>query len=72
MLWIDPETISISVEGGEVKVAGRVDNRSAAELVETYIRRVPGVVSVTSELEWGIDDLARRTAVAAGHTPRRP
>jgi CBS domain-containing protein len=70
-LWIDPDTIAVAVAGGKVTLAGEVDNRSTAELVGAYIRRIPGVVSVTSRLTWPIDDLARRTAAAAAQLPRR-
>jgi CBS domain-containing protein len=71
MLWIDPDTVSISVENGNVTLTGTVENRSAAELTETYVRRIPGVVTVNSELGWAVDDLARRTAVAAAQLPPR-
>lgn len=60
-LWIDPSKVSISISGGEVSLAGKVETRTQAELVEAYVRRVPGVVDVHSELEWSVDDLARRT-----------
>lgn len=70
-LWVDPDSVSLVVLGGNVTVAGEVENRSIAELIEEYIRRVPGVASVRSQLRWQIDDLARRTSVAADHLPRR-
>jgi CBS domain-containing protein len=60
-LWIDPNRISIGVSNGEVSLSGKVETRTQAELVEAYVRRVPGVVDVRSELEWSVDDLARRT-----------
>jgi CBS domain-containing protein len=60
-LWIDPKRVSISVADGEVSLAGEVETRTQAELVEAYIRRVPGVVDVHSELTWTVDDLARRS-----------
>jgi CBS domain-containing protein len=60
-LWIDPSRVSISVSNGEVSLSGKVETRTQAELVEAYVRRVPGVVDVHSELTWTVDDLARRT-----------
>lgn len=60
-LWISPDRVTITVERGEVSVAGEVDNRTQAELTVAYVRRVPGVVDVHSELTWLVDDLARRT-----------
>jgi osmotically-inducible protein OsmY len=70
-LWVDPEAVSLVVIEGQVRVAGEVENRTTAELIEAYIRRVPGVVSVQSELTWRLDDLARRTAASADRKPRK-
>src|SRR5206468_3331938 len=61
-LWIDPKRVSISVSNGEVSLTGEVETRTQAELVEAYVRRVPGVVDVHSKLEWSVDDLARRAS----------
>jgi CBS domain-containing protein len=63
-LWIDPEPITVEVDRGEVKLAGEVETRTTAELLAAFVRRVPGVVSVESELSWKVDDLARRTGKA--------
>ena len=65
-LWIDPATIDVVVEEGEVAVTGVVATRTVAELVPVYISLVPGVVSVdASRLEW-------RTRVGAQrHHPSR-
>jgi CBS domain-containing protein len=70
-LWVDPESVSLVVFGGKVLVAGEVENRTTAELIEAYIRRVPGVVSVHSDLTWQVDDRSHRTAVAAQEYPKR-
>ena len=59
-LWIDPRAVSISVVDGQVELAGEVENRTTAELVEAYVRRVPGVVAVRSVLRWRLDDRRRR------------
>lgn len=64
-LWVDPDSLTLVVDDGEVTISGRVDNRTTAELIETYIRRIPGVVGVTPRLTWTIDDLAKRTAATA-------
>ena len=52
--------MSISVVDGQVELAGEVENRTTAELVEAYVRRVPGVVAVRSLLRWRLDDRRRR------------
>ena len=61
-LWIDPAAVSITVDHGQVELAGEVENRSTAELVEAYVRRVPGVVGVQSMLRWQLDDHRLRVA----------
>lgn len=61
-LWIDPAAVSISVTDGQVELAGEVENRTTAELVEAYVRRVPGVVGVDSLLRWQLDDRRQRVA----------
>ena len=70
-LWVDPESVSLVVFEGKVLVAGEVENRTTAELIEAYIRRVPGVASVHSDLTWQIDDRSHRTAAAAQEYPKR-
>jgi CBS domain-containing protein len=70
-LWVAPDRLKLSVEQGEVTLAGEAENRSEAELIAGYVRRVPGVVAVRSELTWTVDDLARRTSAAADDLPRR-
>jgi CBS domain-containing protein len=54
-LWMNAEELDIRVEGGEVTLAGEVGQKAHAELLERLAARVPGVVSVRSELRWRID-----------------
>lgn len=49
-LWIAPEAVQIGVEGGNVTLAGQVETATDAELLPVFVERVPGVVSVSSEL----------------------
>ena len=58
-LWI-PDPVELTVPEGEVALSGEVETRTQVELVETYVRRVPGVVGLQCELTWRVDDLARR------------
>jgi CBS domain-containing protein len=55
-LWIDPDRLEIGVEGGHVTLVGEVDLKADAELLERFAARVPGVVSVRSELRWQVDE----------------
>jgi CBS domain-containing protein len=67
VLWIDPNEIDVRVQEGEVTLSGTVETRTAAEVVDAYVRRVPGVVDVLSNLAWRVDDLSRRTRRSANH-----
>ena len=59
-LWVSPDDVHVSVEDGVVVLEGKVENRTQAELVAAYARRVPGVVDVSSAVTWRVDDQARR------------
>ena len=71
MLWIDPESLDVSVEDGVVRMDGEVETKTIAEIVRACVRRVPGVVDVESRLTWRTDDLVRRRRTLAGRLPRR-
>jgi CBS domain-containing protein len=51
-LWIEPDRVKIDVDDGVVQLRGDLETRTDAELVEGYVRRVPGVVDVRAELTW--------------------
>jgi CBS domain-containing protein len=51
-LWIVPDTLAVRVDHGEVELAGTVETKDDAELLERFTSRVPGVVSVESKLHW--------------------
>ena len=61
-LWLEPELLQIEVKGGEVRLSGQVETRTDAELIPTFVQRVPGVVSVLSKLRWRDEN---------GHRPGR-
>ena len=52
----------IAVTNGAVLVRGRVPRRSDVEVIEGVARRLPGVVDVTIDLSWTVDDRPRRAA----------
>jgi CBS-domain-containing membrane protein len=70
-LWIDPQGVRITVDDGDVALAGEVENRSTALSLERRVRRLPGVASVASTLRWVVDDRSRRTAAAASRLARK-
>lgn|SRR5436190_1869631 len=51
-LWIAPEALDVSVSQGAVRIGGSVESKTDAELIEAFARRVPGTVSVDSQLTW--------------------
>jgi CBS domain-containing protein len=54
MSW--PEELRLTVSDGEVVLRGAVDSKFDAESLPASIRRIPGVVSVDSELScWDLD-----------------
>jgi CBS domain-containing protein len=55
-MWLDPDDLNVEVREGIVRIAGRVDRRSAATILEKLIGVVDGVVDVDSYLTWEIDD----------------
>jgi CBS domain-containing protein len=60
-LWIEaPEAFEVKVERGAVRLMGKLDTRSDAQLLERLSARVPGVVSVESEVTWMRDDTTRK------------
>jgi CBS domain-containing protein len=55
-LWIDPERFVVEVEDGVVTIRGGVDRRSTAAMIVHMVEMVPGVVGVSAEIAWTIDD----------------
>lgn len=59
-MWLSPHDVEVSVEDGVVVLAGMVENKTQAQLVAAYARRVPGVMEVDSKITWRVDDQSRR------------
>jgi CBS domain-containing protein len=51
-LWIPPESVEVAVRDGAVTLIGVVENRATAEMLPGFVQRVPGVVTVLSEVTW--------------------
>ncbi len=49
-LWLEPDRVTVAVDGGAVTLAGEVETAADAEVLVEFTRRVPGVVSVRSLL----------------------
>jgi CBS domain-containing protein len=55
-LWLDPRQFEVAVQDGLVHIAGSVDRRSTAEMIERIASLVPGTVGVSTEIRWELDD----------------
>ncbi len=56
VLWIDPRRVDVQSVEGNVELAGRLETKSDAVLLEDLTKRLDGVVSVNSGLTWEIDN----------------
>ena len=55
-VWIEKRSVQVEVDDGEVTLAGNLDHRADATVLEALVRRVPGVMGVRSKLAWRDDD----------------
>jgi hypothetical protein len=44
------------VTDGIVRIHGRADTRTTAELIERFVVAVPGVIGIEADLTWELDD----------------
>jgi CBS domain-containing protein len=56
VLFVDPETVEVSVSNGIITFKGTIGTRTEARLVEELARRLDGVVDINNNLKWRIDD----------------
>jgi CBS domain-containing protein len=56
VLFVDPETLDISVNDGIVALGGELPTKTDARIFEELCRRLEGVISVDSSLSWKVDD----------------
>jgi CBS domain-containing protein len=59
LLWMDESALDVRVERGEVTLAGETAQRIDVELLPRLVARIPGVLSVRSNLSWREDDRDR-------------
>jgi CBS domain-containing protein len=52
IMLLAPGEVEFTVENGRVVMSGHLNTREDAELLERYVRRVPGVLEVVSDLRW--------------------
>jgi CBS domain-containing protein len=68
-MWIDPQLVSVEVNDGVAHLAGTVDRRTTAAILERLVGRLEGVIGVESELRWERDD---RDIEPVGRIEREP
>lgn len=68
-MWIDPDSLDVTVCEGIAHLSGTVDRRSTARIVEKLVGVVDGVSQVVSTLGWELDD---RDLRPAGESEREP
>jgi CBS domain-containing protein len=61
-MWVNPVGFDIHVAGGHVRIRGHVDRRSTADLIASVVAMVPGVLDVTSDISYELDDQELRSA----------
>jgi CBS domain-containing protein len=50
VMWLNPSDVEVTVEDGMVTIKGEVASEADADLLPKFVRRVPGVVDVSSTL----------------------
>lgn len=69
-LAVNPTTVTITVDDGEVTIDGQIQLRSQIPLVEQMTRHVDGVVDVTTSLTYMHDDTHTRIPDPMSFEPR--
>lgn len=64
-LWTDPGAVEVDVLDGAVSLTGQLDRKSEVATLVALTARVPGVVSVQSDVSYRVDDTRRRFARAS-------
>ena len=59
-MWIEPGRVDLVVRNGVVTLTGRLQTKTDAELLGRLAARVPGVISVESDVRWELDDTTRK------------
>jgi CBS domain-containing protein len=57
-LWIDPDTVSVTVHDGVVRIEGQLERRSLMSVLERMVTAVEGVVGVEARLSFAVDDVS--------------
>ena len=72
VLWLNPGEFEVSVVDGVATVAGHVEYRSIAEMIERAVRALPGIVDVRCLVGWSFEDERVRTPSTDAVFPYSP
>ena len=50
--WLEPGSVTVAIADGHVTLTGQVETNVEVEMLQTFVARVPGVVSVASDLHY--------------------
>ncbi|HSK92943.1 MAG TPA: CBS domain-containing protein [Candidatus Angelobacter sp.] len=68
-MWLDPDSLQVTVREAIVYLDGTVDRRSTARIVEKLVGLVDGVGQVVSTLRWELDDTSAPSSDAGDAEP---
>ena len=68
-MWLDPDDMVIEVREGIAHIAGTVDRRSTATIIERLMGLVDGIDLVVNDLRWEMDDSELAPADGSDHEP---
>jgi len=55
-LWIDPDTVTVSVHDGVVRLEGQLERRSLIPVLVRLVTAVEGIVGIEDHLSYVVDD----------------
>lgn len=70
VLALEPDTVSVEVDEGRVRLEGTVPARTEANLLAGLVPGVDGVISVESSVRYLVDDTARAEEARPYGVPR--
>jgi CBS domain-containing protein len=73
-MWLDDRAVSVTVGDGVARIDGTVERRSDVVILERLVREIPGVLDVTLDVGWRVDDTdvepPRQDMVGPAYGPR--
>lgn len=64
-LWTEPDAVGVEVHDGSVFLTGQLETKTDVRMLTALTERVPGVVTVESEVSYRVDNTTRRYSRAS-------